>query len=152
MNVRGDHERIVRAFFEAYARRHNDALKNPPSFDIRGIRNAFADYFVGADPNGVQGGRNGLLFRIMIRWGFRAYRRIGTRSMDIVGVEVTSLDDSHAMAKVDWVARYDGSRGDGEDIPFTNHYCLQIRDGAAKVFAYVTPDEEKAMKEHGLIK
>jgi hypothetical protein len=149
--ARADHDRIVRAFFEAYAKRTNEALARPPRVDVKGLRDAFADYFVAADPNGVQGGRNGLLFRLMLRWGFRTYRRMGTRAIDLVGLEISSLDDFHAVARTDWVARYDGSVGDGEDIPFSSHYFLQIREGEARIFAYVTPDEQQALKEHGLI-
>lgn len=152
MRNRADHERIVRAFFEAYAHRTNAALARPPRVDIKGMQDAFAEHFVAADPNGVQGGRNGLLFRLMLWWGFRTYRKLGTRSIDLTGLEVTSLDDFHAMARTEWVARYDGSVGDGEDIPFANYYFLQIRDGEARVFAYVTPDEQQALKTHGLIK
>ena len=144
------HEQIVRDFFDAYAARTNAALARPPRMDVAGIRNAFAPYFVAASPAGVRGGRNGLMFRLMLRLGFRAYRRIGTRSIDLAGLDVTPIDDMHVMAKVDWVARYDGSKGDGQDIAFTNHYFLQVRDGRAKVFAYVTPDEQAALREHGL--
>jgi hypothetical protein len=152
MAARDDHETIVRAFFQAYAKRTNEAIADPPKVDVAGVRGAFADYFVGADPNGVHGGRNGLLFRLMVRWGFRAYRRLGTTAIDLTGLEVTSLDDFHAMARVDWVAHYDGRRGGGKDIPFSNLYLLQIRDGEARIFAYVTPDEEAALKAHGLMK
>lgn len=152
MTTRGDHDAIVRDFFRAYAGRTNEALADPPRVDVAGVRGAFADYFVGADPEGVHGGRNGLLFRLMLRWGFRAYRRLGTKAVDLAGLEVTSLDDFHALARVEWVARYDGRRGDGEDIAFTNLYLLQIRDGEARIFAYITPDEQAALKAHGLIK
>lgn len=151
MSSRSDHEQIVRQFFDAYAARTNAALARPPRLDVAGIRNAFAGYFVAASPAGVRGGRNGLLFRLMLRLGFRAYRRMGTRSIDLAGLDVTPIDDMHVMARADWVARYDGSRGDGQDIAFTNHYFLQVRDGQAKVFAYVTPDEQAALREHGLI-
>ena len=45
------------------------------------------------------------------------------------------------------VARY----RTGQQIPFTNIYFLQIRDGTPKIFAWITPDEEKALKEAGLL-
>ena len=151
MSSRSNHERIVRAFFDAYASRTNAAIGRPPRVDSAGVRDSFADYFVGASPTGVRGGRNGLVFRMMIRLGFRAYRRMGTRSIDLAGLTVTSLDDFHALAKTDWVSRFDGSKGDGQDIAFTNHYLLQVRDGQAKVFAFVTPDESAALRKHGLI-
>ena len=59
MSARSDHERIVRAFFDAYASRTNAAIGRPPRIDSAGVRDSFADYFVGASPKGVRGGRNG---------------------------------------------------------------------------------------------
>lgn len=140
-------ERLILPFFEAYAKRMNDALANPKSIDVAGTRAAFADYFVGAGPSGVRGGKNGLLFRLMISRGTAYYRRIGTRRMDVADVRVTELDDMHVMAHVDWVALYSGDR----QIPFTNIYLLQIRDGTPKVFAWIAGDEQEALRAHGII-
>lgn len=141
------HEALIRPFFAAYARRMNEALADPSKIDVAGTREAFARYFVGADPNGVVGGRNGLLFRLMIPRGIRYYRKIGTLAMDVADLRVTDLDDHHAMAHVDWVARYEG----GKEIPFTNIYLLQIREGVAKVFAWITGDEQQVLRDNGLI-
>ena len=149
MSGRSKHDTIVRAFFRDYARLFAQGLKGRT--DAAALRACFADYFVGADPNGVRGARNGLLFRLMIPRGYKAYRAMGTRSMTITKLAVTTLDDVHAMAKVDWLATYDGRKGDGEDIAFANIYFLQVRDGTAKIFAYVTPDEQAALKAHGLV-
>ena len=142
-----DFEPIVRTFFAAYAKRMNDALADPKSLDVAAMRAAFADYFVGANPNGVMGAKNGLLFRLILPRGVARYRKLGTLAMDIEKIEVTGLDDVHAMAKVDWRARY----RTGQQIPFTNIYFLQIRDREPKIFAWITPDEEKALKEAGLV-
>ena len=141
------HEPLIRPFFAAYARRLNDALAEPGKVDIEGTRASFADYFVGADPNGVRGGKNGLLFRLMIPRGIKYYRRIGTLAMDVSDVRTTSLDDVHAMAHVDWIARYKG----GREIAFTNIYVLQIREGAARIFAWITGDEQQALRDAGII-
>lgn len=138
---------LVRSFFEDYAARFNAALGDKPEVDMKGLRESFARYFVGADPNGVNGGKNGLLFRLMLPRGFRFYRRIGTRAMDLAEVRVTSLDDFHVMAHVDWIARYEG----GKEISFTNIYLLQICDGALKIFAWITGDERQVLRDHGLI-
>ena len=141
------HEAIVRPFFEAYAARMNAALADPDDTDTAGLRDAFADYMVGANPNGVFGGRNGLIFRLALPRGIARYRKIGTLAMDVTGLRVADLDDFHALAHVDWRARYRG----GQEIAFTNIYILQIRDGAAKIFAWITGDEEAVLKAHGLV-
>lgn len=141
------HEALIRLFFKAYAARMNAALADPKRLDGKAMRAAFADYFVGADPNGVRGGKNGLLFRLMLPRGIRYYRKIGTIAMDLGEVRVTNLDDHHAMVHVDWTARYKG----GKAIAFTNIYLLQLRDGAAKIFAWITGDERQALKCAGVI-
>lgn len=141
------HEKLIRPFFEAYAARMNAALDDPKRMDSKAMRAAFADYFVGAGPKGVAGGKNGLIFRLMLPRGIRYYRKIGTLAMDLRDVRVTDLDDHHAMAHVDWTARYKG----GQEIAFTNIYLLQVREDAAKIFAWITGDEQQALKDAGVI-
>jgi hypothetical protein len=146
-----DNETRVRAFFDSYARRFNDALKEPPRVDAKGVVDAFAGYFVEASPAGVQGGRNSLLFRIKVPFGFRFYKKIGTTAMNIAKLSITTLDDLHVMARVRWDSRY--TRKDGSDlrIVFENIYLLHMDHGKPKIFAYITGDEQKVLKENGLI-
>src|SRR5688500_9131346 len=81
----------VEAFFTRYEKRFNDALTNPPIIDVKGVIASFASYFVAASPNGVTGGKNGLVFRFIIPRGFAYYRKIGTKSMKITSLEITRL-------------------------------------------------------------
>lgn len=145
-----DHTAAIVRFFTAYADRFNASLADPAVIDTDGMVNSFADYFVEASAKGVKGGKNGLMFRVMIPRGFRYYRKIGTTAMNVASVRVTPIDDMHVMAHVDWDSRY---RKDGRDIriPFTNIYMLQIAADGPKVFAYVTGDEEQVLRDHGLI-
>lgn len=142
----------VEEFFANYSRRSNEALQDPPKEDIDGVVASFAPYFVEASPKGVFGGPNGEKFRKMIPQGFARYRALGGTAMTITRVKVTELDDFNAMARVDWDFAYrrpkDGRRG---NIVFQNLYLLNFASGEPRVFAYITPDEERAMKDHGLI-
>ncbi|HSX60151.1 MAG TPA: hypothetical protein VLF18_08135 [Tahibacter sp.] len=144
-----DNETRVHAFFDAYARRFNEALLGKP-VDVRGVTDAFADYFVEASPAGVRGGRNGLLFRLRVPLGFRHYRKIGTTAMRIAKVTVTPLDDLHLMARVRWDSRYRRKDGVIERIEFENLYFLQMCNGEPRIFAYVTGDEAALLREHGI--
>ena len=141
------HASLIQSFFAAYAARTNAAIADPKAMDVKAMRAAFADYFVGAAPNGVAGGKNGLLFRLMLPRGINYYRKIGTLAMDLKDVRVTDLDHHHAMAHVDWNARYRG----GQEIAFTNIYLLQVREGVPKIFAWITGDEQQALKDSGVI-
>lgn len=142
----------LKSFFDAYAKRSNDALQNPPKEDVDGTVASFAPYLVESSPQGVMGGANNAEFRKMIGQGFAKYRDIGGTAMRVTGVKVTELDDANAMATVDWEFDYkrnkDGKTG---TVGFTNRYFLNLAGDTPKIFAYITPDEQQAMKDHGLI-
>ena len=144
-------ETKVRALFDAYAKRSDDALRNPPREDIDGVVGAFAPFFVESSPKGVVGGANDDKFRQMIPKGFAHYREVGGKHMTIKGLKVIELDHHHAVADIDWDFAYTNKAGKSGHVSFTNYYFVTIADGTAKIFAYVTPDEEKAMQEHGLV-
>ncbi len=144
-------KKAIVKFFRDYEARFNRSLEDPPQVDSEGMRESFADYFVAASPAGVVGGKNGLKFRFALPRGFAFYRKIGTRSMKISALDVLPLDALHAMATVAWDSRYRRDDGKKVRIEFTNRYFLQLQDGEPKIFAYITGDEQKVLKENGLI-
>ena len=87
-------------FFAEYERRTNQALADPPDVDIEASANAFADFFIGASPKGVRCGANDAELRAAIPQGFEFYRSIRTKSMRIVRLTTTPLDQHHSMVKV----------------------------------------------------
>ena len=142
----------IEAFFDDYAERSTDALKDPPVEDIDGVVESFAPFFVESSPKGVIGGENGADFRKTIPQGFAHYREVGGKAMRITEVKVTEIDDVNVMATVDWAFDYVRPKdGEAGTVNFTNRYFLNIVNGKPKIFAYITPDEEKAMQEHGLV-
>jgi hypothetical protein len=147
-----DHEPAVRRFFQAYQDRMNAALEAPPKVDVAAATAAFARYFVGSNPKTVSGGRNGWFLRFMIPRGYAFYRKIGTRRMEVRGLEVEALDDFHAMARTHWWSSYRKKSGETVEIEFDNIYFLHIpASGEPKIFAYVTGDEQQVLKDHGLV-
>jgi hypothetical protein len=146
-----DHSQAIRAFFDVYAKRFNDALADPPKVDIKGVRDAFANYFVGTNPKGVRGGRNGLLFGLFLRRGYTHYRKIGCKRMTLQRVDVSGIDDFHAIARTHWSSLFRKRDKTTVEIEFDNIYLLHIpEDGEPKIFAYITPDEHQALKDHGI--
>jgi hypothetical protein len=142
----------LKTFFADYARRSNDALKDPPVEDVDGVVKSFAPYFVGSSPQGVRGGENGAELREMVPQGFANYRKVGGKAMRITRLDLTELDDANVMATVDWAFDYIRPRdGKSGTIGFTNRYVLNVAGDTPLIFAYLTPDEEAAMREHGLI-
>ena len=143
-------ERLER-FFADYAERFNRALAEPPVVDVEGTAAAFAGCFVEASPRGVTCGKNDDTFRATIPQGAEFYRSIGTTSMRITSLEVTPLDGYHTMAKVRWDSRYRKKDGREERIEFDVIYLVQTLGDTTKISAYITGDEQKALREKGLL-
>ena len=85
-----------------------------------------------------------------MKQGMDFYKKIGSTSMQIRNKEITPLDALHAMAKISWRYAYRKDEKEGF-IDFDGFYFLRITDEAVKIFAYVTGDEQAALREHGLI-
>ncbi len=139
----------IKDFFQAYEQRFNDAIQGRTE-DVEAFAGSFANCYVQSTPAGVQCGKNDDSFRKAMTEGYARYREIGTKSMRIIGLDVTKIDDFHCMAKVHWDSAYDK---DGKiiEIDFYVWYMLTTVSGKPEIFAYVTGDEEKVMKEHGLM-
>ncbi|HOI58484.1 MULTISPECIES: hypothetical protein [unclassified Methanoculleus] len=142
---------MMEDFFAAYAAGFNKALVDAPEIDVEATAEAFADCIIAADPNGVSCGRNGEEFRAQIPKGFEFYRSIGTKSMRVASLAVTPLDDYHLMAKVHWVSVYRRKDGSDDQIDFENIYFVQTIGEKPRIFGYITGDEQKLLRERGLI-
>jgi len=144
-------EAKARALFEAYSRLSNVALRDPTGADIDALADAFAGYFVGANPKGVMGGAKDDTFAAIMRRGFENYRAMGGTRFEIVSLETEVLDGFNVMARADWEFDYvrpgDGATG---TIAFRNIYFVNLAEGEPRIFAWITPDEAQAMKDHGL--
>ncbi|WP_162894783.1 hypothetical protein [Rhizobium terrae] len=143
-------EAKVRRLFDEYGRTSNDALKDDAMVHVSQIASFFAAYFVGSTPKAVFGGPNDAAFREFIPRGFARYREAGGRRMEITGVKVVTLNELHALAEVGWDFCYVNKAGKGGNVRFTNFYFVTVADSEPRIFAYITGDEEKAMKDHGL--
>jgi len=144
-------EKKTRTLFEGYSRLSNEALHDPAHADIDALAGAFARHFVGASPAGVMGAAKDESFAATLRRGFEAYRAMGGTRFEIVRLQVETLDDFNAMVRADWEFDYvrpsDGAQG---TIAFRNVYFVNAAGGEPKIFAWITPDEQQAMKDHGL--
>ncbi len=144
-------ESKAQALFQDYSRRSNEALHDPAHADFDALANAFAGHFVGASPAGVMGGAKDGTFPTTLRQGFETYRAMGGTRFEIVHLTVEALDDFNAMVRADWEFDYvrprDGAKG---TIAFRNIYFVNFAGERPAIFAWITPDEKQAIKEHGL--
>jgi hypothetical protein len=136
-------------FFGEYETLFNRALAG--EIDIEVTANAFADCFIGANPSGVLCAKNDDQFRLVIPQMYEFYKSIGTKSMKIDSLKISSLDEYHSMVNVHWNSSYNRKDGSEVFIEFDVIYFVQIIDEKLKIFAYITGDEQGVLREKGLI-
>lgn len=141
-------ETTVRELFERYESFFRRSLEGP--MDMDEAASVYASDFIAASPAGVMSGKNNEQFRQAMVQGYAHYRAIGTKEMRIRHVRLSPIDDCHCVAHVAWTATY--ARKDRTDtkIDFDVHYLVQILDGNAKVFGWVSGDEQALLKQHGI--
>lgn len=138
----------IEQFFDEYEKRFAEGLAgNPVAEDTA---TAFADFFVEASPSGIIGGKNDQEFRERVPQGYDFYRSIGITKMEIRQIDITELNELHYMVEVYWESFYE-KNGESDSIEFSVIYLLQNLNGALKVFAYITGDEQAVLKERGLV-
>jgi hypothetical protein len=139
----------IENFFKAYEQRFMDGLKG--KVDVNGTIASFAECFMESSPVGVNCGRNDAKFREVIPKGYEFYKSIGTQSIKILSKEITVLDEFHMMCKVHWQSKYLTKDKKEEVIDFDVFYFLRYLNDELKIFAYITGDEQKVLKERGLV-
>lgn len=96
-------------------------------------------------------GQNDESFKKIIPKGYEIYKSIGTKSMKIRSKQSTQLNELHYMTRVEWRTLYEKKDGNEETVDFEVIYFTRHVNDNIKIFAYITGDEQKLMKEHGLI-
>lgn len=145
-----DRAERIDEFFASYEQHFNDSLQGITENIHEVMARSFADCFIGSGPDGVNCGKNDEQLVNVIRQGIQFYKSIGSKSMYIRHKEITFLDPLHAMCKVAWQYAY--HKGDLKgNIDFEIFYFLRTANDDVRIFGYVAGDEQKALKEHGLV-
>jgi hypothetical protein len=139
----------IEEFFTTYEEHFNNAISSEHAGEEE-IGKYFADCFIESSPLGVQCGRNDKQFLERTRQGYAFYREIGSKGMHIVSREITLLDDFHAMVKVYWRYTYQKDEREGF-IDFNVFYIVSAVNQEIKIIAYITGNEQQALKEAGLV-
>ncbi|WOH64719.1 nuclear transport factor 2 family protein [Bradyrhizobium sp. BWA-3-5] len=142
-------ENAVRKLFERYESFFNRSLDGNPCMDE--VASLYASEFIAASPGGVMTGKNDVQLKQMMAQGYARYRAIGTREMRIRHIRLSPIDQHHCMVHVAWTATY--ARKDQNDtaIEFDVHYLVQKLDGDAKIFGWVSGDEQALLRKHGIV-
>lgn len=119
--------------------------------DVDATVNSFASCFLEASPAGISCGKNDESLREAIPKGNAYYKNIGTQSMKISSLDITKLDDLHYMVKAHWDSLYEKKNKEKVAVSFDVIYFLQAKENELKIFLYITGEEQKVLKENGLI-
>jgi hypothetical protein len=142
-------ETAVRKLFEQYESFFRQSLDG--DLDMDKGRSLYASEFIAASPAGVMTGKNDdQLEQIMAR-GYAHYRAIGTKAMRIRHIRLSPINEHHCVAHVSWTATYALKDQKDTAIDFDVHYLVQNLDGDAKVFGWVSGDEQALLKQHGIV-
>lgn len=144
-----DMDQAVTDLFHRYERLFARALAG--EVDPEDTAALYATDVIGASPAGVMASRNDAEFQHAMAQGYARYRAIGTRAMRIRHLRATPIDTVHCVAHVGWRATYQRDDLPKTEIDFEVHYLVQFRDGVAKVFGWVTGDEQAVLEQHGVI-
>lgn len=140
----------INEFFDDYASRFQDVL-NGGRPDVQGTVNAFAASFIEASPAGIRCSANDAAFAEAIPGGYDFYKQIGTKKMEIGSMEISVLDDLHALVKIHWLSSYLKKDGQYININFDVFYIIQSQGENIKIFCYITGDEQQALAAYGLL-
>ncbi len=142
-------EDAIRKLFERYQHFFNQSLDGDINTDE--IASLYASDVIGAAPAGVRAAKNDDQFKQFLEQSYAQYRALGTKEMRMRDVRISPIDEHHCVAHVAWTAIY--TRKDQPDvaIDFDVHYLVQKLDGEAKVFGWVTGDEQALLRQHGII-
>ena len=109
----------------------------------------FAEHFISAGPRGsISQGRDE--FAKMASEAAKFYRSIGQKSAKILSMDETTISREYSMVKIHWGVTFE--KTGNKLIEFDVTYIIQKTDPELKIIMFIAhQDEEKAMKELGLI-
>lgn len=142
-------ESAVRKLFKRYERFFNRSLHG--NMDMDEMVSLYASDFIAASPAGVMAGKNDDQFKQVMEQGYVRYRVIGTKEMRILDVRLSPVDELHCVAHVTWSATYARKDRADTNIDFDVHYLVQILGGEARVFGWMSGDEQALLKKHGIV-
>jgi hypothetical protein len=133
----------IRQFFDRYGAA---ALSGEP----RRTAELYASRFIAAAPSGSGVYNNDDSFLEWLRSLDEFNRKTGMRSMTVEAVDEKRLSQTHALATVQWNAKFEKT-GD-EPVRFETTYLLERSEPGWKVLTYVShKDQQEEMQRFGLL-
>ena len=134
--------------FKRYEAFFNNSLAG--NMDTDEVAALYASDFIAAGPAGVMAGKNDAQLKQFMVKAYEHYRTLGTKAMRIREVRVSPIDELHCIAHVAWTATYARDGQADTAIDFDVHYFVQRLGDEAKVFGWVSGDEQALLRKHGI--
>jgi len=143
-------EESTEAFMRRYGELMNAGVQTGKA-DGKQLAAMFAESCVASSPAGIAVVGGDADYGKMIEDGISNYTRIGGIAFVVERLKIEPINEQHDLARIGW--RFDYARpADGKlgTIRFENVYFVSQVGETPKIFAWVTPDEQAALQEHGL--
>jgi hypothetical protein len=142
-------KKAVRHLFERYARMFERGLAG--DVDAAEVADIYASGFLASTPAGVVVGENDDILLEAMKTGYVRNREIGTRAMRLRDIRMSDIDDLHCVAHVAWTAVYARDDLPETEVEFEVHYLVRVDDGVARVFGWMSGDEDALLKSRGIL-
>jgi hypothetical protein len=142
-------EKRVKKLFERYEQVFRSGLRG--ELDLDAATQLYASEFIAASPAGVSAGKNNRRLKHVMAKGYKQYRSTGMKDMRKRGLRISPIDEQHCVAHVAWTATYARDDRPDVEIDFEVHYFVQQLKSEAKVFGWVSGDEQALLKKHGIV-
>ncbi|WP_353064883.1 hypothetical protein RBB77_03865 [Tunturibacter psychrotolerans] len=123
----------MRDFLERFERNAN-------SGDVDDVVAQFADVFLKADPGGTHPVSSSAL-RMAIPQRKKMFESSGYGATTLASVKETKLDDRYVLLQTEWLMRFEGKSGTGEDLTLRTTFLVHCSDEGAKIVLYLSHEE-----------
>jgi hypothetical protein len=123
----------MRDFLERFERNAN-------SGDVDDVVAQFADVFLKADPGGTHAVSSSAL-RMAIPQRRKMFEGSGYGATTLTSAKETQLDDRYVLLQTEWLMKFDGKRGSGEDLRLRSTFVVHRADEGAKIVLYLNHEE-----------
>lgn len=114
--------------------------RNANSGDVDDVVAQFADVFLKADPDGAHPVPSTAL-RMAIPQRRKMFEGSGYGATTLTSVKETQLDDRYVLLQTEWLMKFEGQSGRGEDLKLRSTFLVHCADEGTKIVLYLNHEE-----------
>jgi hypothetical protein len=114
--------------------------RNANSGDVDDVVAQFADVFLRADPSGAHPVPSSAL-RMAIPQRKKMFESSGYGASTLASAKETRLDDRYVLLQTEWLMKFEGKSGTGEDLTLRTTFLVHRGGEGAKIVLYLSHEE-----------